>query len=164
MHPLPCGVRQWGVGVEPQTQTRETRPQKKTIKTGGPTPQSDHPGRLIYFNCILSLLPRFASVVFRQYPGTSALARCLYSSSESNIIMWRGWRSLKGTVSAQKALQGSETEMTKLMEGTRECNVPSHDLIDLPSISIGHSIRRFPPSMETRLNQPGQKKGGACKK
>ena len=38
-------------------------------------------------------------------------------------------------MSAQKALQGSETEMTKSMDGTRECNVPSHDLIDLPSIS-----------------------------
>ena len=42
---------------------------------------------------------------------------------------------MKGTVSALKALQGSETEMRKSMDGTRECNVPSHDLIDLPSIS-----------------------------
>ena len=43
---------------------------------------------------------------------------------------------LKDAVSAQKALQGSETETRELLGGTEEESFPDEGVIDLPSRQI----------------------------
>ena len=48
----------------------------------------------------------------------------------------------KPAVSAQKALQGSETEMRELLGGTEESSVSRPGVIDLPSMQINDFSQR----------------------
>ena len=53
--------------------------------------------------------------------------------------------SLKGTVSAQKTLQGSETETRELLEEQKRIVLPRQGVIDLPYRQIKDFLPFWPP-------------------
>ena len=87
---------------------------------------------------------RFASAVFDYilWPLCVAPSRCPCLSVVPEEMYKASWGPLKGSMSAEKALQGSEAETRELLEGTTENSVSPIGVIDLPSRQINEFSQR----------------------